>query len=111
MTQLSDVEIDKRVKITGTDYDRRRKLTVDESDYAHYLYNVKKYSLSRIAKMFKMSTPGIMWVVDDEYRSRKQEYNRNNRSTGMSHEEWLKARNERVEYKKELLREGKVTIR
>ena len=41
-------------------YHAPEMLTDDEQDYAIYLYNIKGYTLSRIAQIMNMSIPGIL---------------------------------------------------
>ena len=111
MNSYSDLEIDRGVKISGTQYDRRRALSDDEQDYAIYLYNVKGYTLSHIARVMNMSVPGILYIVDPEYKMRKLAYGRNTyREQYLSSEEIQESRKSRIEYKRELLEQGLVRM-
>lgn len=111
MKHLSDVEIDRRVHISGTQYDRRRILTDDEQDYARYLYNIKNYSLTRIASIMHMSVPGIMYIVEDDYKERKAAYNRSRTNTSYVDPDKVKiTKSERIAYKRELLEAGILSL-
>ena len=110
MTSYSDLEIDRGVKISGTQYDRRRALSDDEQDYAIYLYNVKGYTLSRIARVMNMSIPGILYIVDPEYKERKRQYNKTRPLTYQDSDTVTESRRERIKYKRDLLEAGLVSM-
>lgn len=109
MQNYTDVEIDRGIRIRGTEYDRRRALTDDEQDYAIYLFNVKGYTLARIAKIMGMSVPGIFYIVNEDYRERKKEYERAH-SSCVDSKLANKIRKSRIAYKRQLLEDGLVTI-
>ncbi len=108
--QFTDVEIERGIKIGGTEYDRRRALTDDEQDYAVYLYNIKGYTLSRIAQIMNMSTPGILYIVDPEYKERKRQYNKTRTATYQDSDTVMECRKERIKYKRDLLEAGLVSM-
>lgn len=109
MQNYTDVEIDHGIRIKGTEYDRRRALTDDEQDYAIYLFKVKGYTLARIAKIMGMSVPGIFYIVNEDYRERKKEYERSHPSY-VDAKTANKIRKSRITYKRQLLKDGLVTI-
>ena len=106
--QFTDVEIERGIKIGGTEFDRRRALTDDEQDYAVYLYNVKGYTLSRIAQ--NMSIPGILYIVNPEYRERKRQYSKTRPLTYQDPDTVMEYRRERIQYKRDLLEAGLVSM-
>jgi len=108
--QFTDLEIERGIKIGGTEYDRRRALTDDEQDYAVYLYNIKGYTLSRIAQIMHMSPPGILYIVDPEYRERKRQYSKTRQTTYQDVDDVVKCRKERIKYKRDLLEAGLVKM-
>lgn len=108
--QFTDVEIERGIKIGGTEYDRRRALTDDEQDYAVYLYNIKGYTLSRIAQIMHMSTPGILYIVDPEYRERKKQYSKTRPATYQDSDIVTENRRLRIKYKRDLLEAGLVKM-
>lgn len=108
--QFSDLQIERGIKISGTEYDRRRALTDDEQDYAVYLYNIKGYTLSRIAQIMNMSTSGILYIVDLEYRERKKQYSKTRPVTYQDSETVTESRRDRIKYKRDLLAAGLVNM-
>ena len=108
--QFSDLQIERGIKIGGTEYDRRRALTDDEQDYAVYLYNIKGYTLSHIAQIMNMSTPGILYIVDPEYRERKKQYSKTRPVTYQDSDTVTESRRERIKYKRDLLAAGLVNM-
>ena len=58
-----------------------------------------------------MSVPGILYIVDPEYKMRKLAYGRNTyREQCLSSEEIQESRKSRIEYKRELLEQGLVRM-
>lgn len=108
--QFTDVEIERGIKIGGTEYDRRRALTDDEQDYAIYLYNIKGYTLRRISQIMNMSIPGIFYIVNPEYRERKKQYNKTRPLTYQDSDTVMECRRERIKYKRDLLEAGLVSM-
>ena len=108
--KFTDVEIERGIKIGGTEFDRRRALTDDEQDYAVYLYNIKGYTLSRIAQIMNMSIPGILYIVNPEYRERKKQYNKTRPLTYQDSETAMEYRRDRIKYKRDLLEAGLVSM-
>lgn len=64
----SDSVINKKIRVVGTDYDRRRKLTNRQ------ISNIKKYyarglSLSEIARKFDVSPSTIRYHVNEAFKN------------------------------------------
>ena len=99
---------DKKVILAGTDYDRRRKLTNKDID------NIKKEhdegkSVSYLVSKYGVSYNTIKYHLTDtlgkkEFNKKRSQYPNNSYISSIEH------RNERVEYKKNLLKEGKELI-
>ena len=64
---MSDLEVDRAVKIQGTPFDRKRKLTNKEVRYAKKLHE-QGFPITKIAKAFKVSWQTIKYNIDPEYR-------------------------------------------
>lgn len=101
LLELSDSELDQVIKIRNTDYDRSSKLTQDELKELRSLY-AKGFTKSELAKLFNISIPTVTYRLDDEIKAqrnalrRKYRFNVNNNVK------------ERAEYKRTLLKAGKI---
>ena len=107
--QLSDKDVDNAIKISGTQYDRRRKLNDKQLAKARKLFN-RGYSLEYIASRFGVRTCTIRYHVDDEYRRYRMEHANYGRSTACSAIEYQEKLKERADYKRKLVARGRVTV-
>lgn len=94
-------EIDNAVKIQGTNYDRKRKVTKDMKRRMQQMYDSGK-SYYYIADYYGVSLPTVKYNLDEEFKKESNE-RRNNyaRNWKPTNETYL----ERVDYKRELLRD------
>lgn len=67
---LKDSEFNKIVKIAGTDFDRRRKLDNKTIKEIQKLHKRKKFSISKLSKLFNVSCSTIKYHIDEVYKSR-----------------------------------------
>ena len=100
---LNDNALDKRVKIQGTPYDRKRKIS--ESTIAKMQKMAKKKSISAIAKELGISYIGVRYNIDPVFR---EHFNatRDGKHTGKD----KITKNNRVSYKRQLVAAGKVIV-
>ena len=91
--------IDSMVKIQGTNYDRKRKVTKSMKRRMEQMYNAGK-SYSTIANYFGVAYGTVRYNLDEDYKAslnaKRNEYARNWQPDSSTVAE-------RVEYKKELL--------
>lgn len=99
-----DPAIDKIVKIQGTNYDRRRKITYETIEKMHKMYN-KGYSYKQIAEFFNTSVRNVRYNLDNEYR---KEYNK--KYPGSPTPFSRRRMHERVAYKRNLVYNKKKVI-
>lgn len=100
--KMTDEALDKRVKIQGTPYDRKR--TVSESILKKMKSLAKNKSVAEIARQLGMNYHTVRYNIDPEYRQRHNA-SRSGAHTGKDH---ITVKN-RVAYKRELVAAGKVT--
>lgn len=98
--KLTDEELDKKIKIAGTDYDRKRKVTKQILKQLKTLERKGK-SYSEIAQIMGLSYHAVKYNLNDEFRF---VYNatRDNRHVGKDH---ITDKN-RVIYKRNLVAQG-----
>ena len=99
-TFTSATAIDNSVKIQGTNYDRKRKVTKSMKRRMEQMYNSGK-SYNYIAEYFDVAPTTVKYNLDEKFKAahnkKRNEYARN----------WVADKNtlyERVEYKKELMK-------
>ena len=99
-----DSEVDKAVKIQGTPYDRKRKITSSTLTKMQKL-SKKNKTFAQIAKELGLNYTTVRYNLDDEFR---KTYNatRNGAHTGKDH---ISIQN-RVAYKRALVAEGKISV-
>lgn len=100
-----------KINISGTSYDRRRKLSEDQKEYIRWLHEEEHVSKHKLAEMFNVSRRTIQFTIDND----KYEHNRENfkkrRADGrykQSKEEWAQTIREHRQYKHKLYVEGKI---
>ena len=111
LSNLSDAEVDKIVKIAGTQYDRRRVVTEKMIEKAKkYLARGKDYDY--ISRKLNVSVRTIRYHLDDEYREhrKKNSHTAGSKTYSFSSEQLAEKLVERVLYKKSLVALGKVSV-
>ena len=106
-----DYVVDNVVKIAGTNYDRRRKVTKSMKRRMIQMYDAGK-SISSISVHFGVSYDSVKRAVIPEYNTREKERKRKLRlENGYVPEYDPNRQNERANYKRQLLMENKkITI-
>lgn len=104
ITELSDLELDQKVHIQSTDFDRKRRLSDKEIRQMRLLFE-EGYSLVSLADMFGVTPPTVKYNVDDDYRAR---YNflRSGKHTGIQVMDF----DNRVAYKRDLVISKKLKV-
>lgn len=100
-----------RIKISGTQYDRRIKLSDDQKQLIRWLREEEQISYQKLADMFNVSKRTIIFVCNPEKYEKAREQFKNRRKDGRykaSKEEWSKTIREHRHYKQELYLEGKI---
>lgn len=104
-----DTVVDSRVRIAGTNWDRRRVVTKDMKRRMIQMYKAGK-RISHIANHFDVSFDSVKRAVDESYneseKARKREVNKNNKYYRYDP---FSAR-DRADYKRKLLIENKKNI-
>ena len=97
--KMDDQTIDRKVKIQGTNFDRKRKYKLEffAEMKSEYLRGV---DVNDIAKRYKMSAATVKYNVDDDYRA---SYNAKRAKEG-THPIGIMDFENRVAYKRELIK-------
>ena len=101
LLQLNDMELDRKVKIQGTIYDRKRKIT--DKTIKKMQKMSKRKSVAEIAKELGLNYITVKYNVDPEFRKQYNE-RRNGKHTGKTHI----TDNDRIAYKRSLVAKGKL---
>lgn len=97
------------LRVSGTKYDRRVKLTDDQREYIRWLREEEQLSLNKLAKMFGVSKRLITFVCDPNKEATCKEQFKERRKDGryaVSKEERAAIMREHRHYKKELHEKG-----
>lgn len=100
-----------RIKIAGTQYDRRIKLTEDQKNYIRWLREEEKLSYNKLAQMFNVSKRLIIFVCRPETMEKCRERFKELKKTGrydVSSEERANIVREHRRYKQKLYKENKI---
>lgn len=104
---LEDKDIDRIIKIGGTQYDRKRKLTDKQIEKCKRLYFNKNRSFEDIAKKFNVDKRTIRYHIDPTYRKSRIEQTTGSSYTKRTSKESFE---NRVAYKRQLVARGRVTV-
>ena len=100
-----------RIKIAGTQYDRRIKLTEDQKNYIRWLREEEKLSYNKLAQMFNVSKRLIIFVCRPETMEKCRKRFKRLRKDGRykaPKEEWAETMREHRSYKHNLYKENKI---
>lgn len=99
------------IKIEGTSYDRRIKLSEETKEYIRWLREEEKLSYQKLADKFKVSKRLIIFVCNPKKYDECREQFKQRRKDGrykVSKEEWNETMREHRHYKQELYLENKI---
>lgn len=100
-----------KIKIAGTSYDRRIKLTEEACEKIRYLYRTSIHSQRKLAKIFGVSRSLIVMVLNPAIREKYNAQYRERMKDGRyrkSKEENARVAREHRRYKRQLFVEGKI---
>lgn len=100
-----------KIKIAGTIYDRRAKLTAEEREEIKYLYQTSVHNQRKLAAMFHVSRSLIAMIVNPERLKRSSKLLKERKREGrygISKEERARIIREHRRYKQRLFVEGKI---
>lgn len=101
--QLTDIQLDKKVLIQGTNFDRKRKLKYEDIDEAIDMYNAG-VCVAEIARHFGVHPGTIRYNIFPEYKAYLYSYMKSK-----THDQNKKLE-DRVAYKRELIQKGQVIL-
>lgn len=111
LSKYTDEEIDKKVHIQSTQYDRKRKLSdSDLFDITSRVMNGE--SFKTLANIYGVDVRTIRYNLDPEYRTKRIKQGRTSGTTPVyiSPEAMMEIKSERASYKRGLVTQGLVTI-
>ena len=101
-----------RIRIDGTKYDRRIKLSDDQKEHIKWLRDEEGLSYGKLAKMFGVSKSLIQIIINKEMYDRIRELAKIRRAKGLvrkpTKEEWAATMREHRRYKQKLYMENKI---
>ena len=97
LLELSDIELDRAIRIQGTDFDRKRKLTQSSIRQMHRMYE-EGVSLTQLSDMFGVTVMTVKYNVDDTWRNNFNKI-RSGKHTGVTAMNFK----DRVNYKRKLI--------
>lgn len=103
VAKMDDLQVDRTVRIQGTEFDRKRKLTDKQVSEMRKLFE-EGFSIKQLASMFKVSRCAVRYNIDDEFRDSM--IARNGKHTGETHMDFAN----RVEYKRGLVSSKKLKV-
>lgn len=102
-----------KIKISGTKYDRRQKLTPEQKDEIRLLYYTTDTSQRKLAKQFGVSRRLITFILEPERYEHSRERLKEKKSKGFyrqSKEQLAATIREHRHYKQQLFLQGKVKL-
>lgn len=99
------------IKIEGTSYDRRRKLSEDTKEYIRWLREEEQISYRKLADMFKVSKRLIIFVCNPEKERKAKDQFKERRRDGRystSKDERAEIMREHRRYKQDLYLTNKI---
>ena len=97
---MRDYEIDKLVRLEGTNYDRRRKLSVQDVTKIRNAYYTGRLSISQLATIYNVTYLTIKYHVDSQF---KKDINERRNCYAPSDADPVAQRANRIQYKKSIL--------
>lgn len=100
-----------KIKIAGTEYDRRMKLTQEDKAYIRFLREQEKMSQKELAAMFGVSRRLITFIIDPEKEKRNKQRVKELRAEGRykyTKDEWALVMRQHRRYKQTLYNNGKI---
>lgn len=100
-----------KIKIAGSQFDRRRKLTEAQKVYIRCLHKEEQLSQRALASMFGVSRRLITFILNPEKERCSRENFKKRKSMGMyrpTKEEWAETMRNHRRYKHQLNMEGKI---
>ncbi len=107
---MDDKQLDKAIKISGTQYDRKRKLKDNDIEKAKKLFSKKHKTLEEIALKFGVDVRTIRYHLDTTYRQVRIQQARPKTRVVACKKDYKKSFSDRVAYKRQLVARGRVSI-
>lgn len=100
-----------KIKIQGTSYDRRVKLSEEQKELIRWLREEEKISYQKLADMFKVSKRLVIFVCNPDKENKAKEHFKQRRKDGrysVPKEKRAEIMREHRHYKQELYLENKI---
>lgn len=103
VAKMDDLQVDRTVRIQGTEFDRKRKLTDEQVEIMQQFYR-DGWSIQSLAKTFHVAWTTARYNIDDAYRELRKL--QTGKHTGETHMDFAN----RVEYKRGLVSSKKLKV-
>lgn len=100
-----------KLKIAGTQYDRRKKLSDDQKQYIRWLREEEQLSYNQLAQMFGVSKRLVIFICKPETQEKCRERFKQLKKDGRykpTKEEWADTMKEHRRYKQNLYKNNKI---
>lgn len=102
-----------RIKIAGTQFDRRIKLTDEQKELMRWLREEGQISYNKLATQFNVSKRLVMFICNPEKYEESKEQSKQRKREGRYKpykKEWAETVREHRKYKQELYLNNKITL-
>lgn len=111
---LDDSDLDRAVKIQGTQFDRKRKLNDAQKKRIEKLFSSGSCSLEELAEMYNVDYRTIRAYIDPTYREHVNNLSRSwyekTHYNGHTPEELKRSMLDRIAYKRKLVKKRKIKV-
>lgn len=102
-----------KITISGTQYDRRQKLTPEQRAEIYHRYHTEDVSQRQLAREYGVSRRLITYIIEPDRMEKVRERLRRCKAKGMykpDKKKWAATVREHRHYKQELFKRGKIKI-
>lgn len=109
LEQMTDMQVDKAVRIGGTQYDRRRRVTDDAINKMKLLHS-KGVDIETIAKVVGCHVRTVRYYLDPSYRAYRIEHAHYGQQKVSRDRLWKNTLADRAAYKRKLVSRGYIEV-
>lgn len=109
LEQMTDMEVDKAVRIGGTQYDRRRRVNDDAINNMKLLHSYG-VDMEDIAKVVGCHVRTVRYYLDPSYRAYRIEHAHYGKQKTNKDRRWRNTLADRAAYKRKLVSRGYIEV-
>lgn len=102
-----------KISISGTEYDRRQKLTPEQRAEIYHRYHTEEVSQRQLAREYGVSRRLITFLIDPDKMEASRRRLKRSKAKGMykpDKKKWAETVREHRHYKQQLFKQGKIQI-